>query len=486
MMNIKDFINKIELITIVNNNDGNFTHVCFDSREVANNSLFVAIKGTQTDGHKYIDKAESLGASIVVCEEMPGNLNSKITYIQVKSSSYALGIIADYYYGSPSSNIKLIGVTGTNGKTTIATSLYNLTRKLGYKTGLLSTINILIEEREIVATHTTPDPLTINKYLSEMIDSGCEYCFMEVSSHAAAQDRIAGLIFAGGIFTNITHDHLDFHKTFKDYIKAKQKFFDILPKTAFAITNIDDKNGEIIVQNTKAKKYTYSLKSASNYKVKILEKHFDGMLLDIDGQEIWTSFTGKFNAYNLIAIYACAVQLGFEKYEILKALSLVRSVEGRFETILSGTGVSAVVDYAHTPDALKNVIVTINEILEGSGKLICVVGAGGDRDKAKRPEMAEIAVSGSSKLILTSDNPRTEDPEAILDDMMQGVNLVQKKHVLRISNRKEAIRTACMMAVPGDVILVAGKGHEKYQEINGIRHHFDDKEIIVETFKELV
>lgn len=484
-MHIESFLNIIKYRKLLKNNSGDFNKPEFDSRKVDKDDLFIAIPGTVVDGHKFIDQVIEKGASIIICETLPENISNKTTYIQVDSSSEALGVIASTFYGNPSTKIKLIGVTGTNGKTTIATTLYNLTKSLGYKTGLLSTINILIDEESVSATHTTPDPLTINLYLNKMIDCGCEFCFMEVSSHATVQNRIFGLNFTGGVFTNITHDHLDFHKTFKEYIEAKQKFFNLLPKDAFAITNVDDKNGETIVQSTKAKKYTYSLQSISDYKTRILESHFDGMLISINQTEVWTNFIGKFNAYNLLSVFAVADLCGFDKSEILMQLSIIKPVEGRFETIRSESGISAILDYAHTPDALENVLTTINEILNKKGQLITVVGAGGDRDKTKRPKMASIAVDLSDKVILTSDNPRTEDPEEILNDMQKGINIKQQIKTLRITNRAEAIRTACIMSKPGDVILVAGKGHEKYQEINGVRHHFDDKEIIIKTFKEL-
>ena len=484
-MNISSFINNISLIQIVHQNSGDFEKIEFDSRKVAKNDLFVAIAGTNSDGHIFIEKAIDDGASIIICEILPQNLRKEITYILVANSSKVLGIIASIYYDEPSKKLKLIGITGTNGKTTTASSLYSLVRMLGYKAGLISTIQILIENKSINATHTTPDPLQLNKYLHEMVECGCDYCFMEVSSHSIVQNRISGLEFQGGLFTNITHDHLDFHKTFKEYIAAKQLFFSQLSQSAFAITNNDDKNGLVMLQNSKARKFTYSLKSSSDYKLKILESHFDGMLFNINGKEVWTSFIGKFNAYNLLAVYSVAIQLGFQEEEILLTITKLVPVEGRFETLRSENGITAIVDYAHTPDALQNVLSTINEIREGSGTLICVVGAGGNRDKTKRPEMAKIAAKLSDKLILTSDNPRTENPETILDEMQVGVEIIHKKKTLRILNRAEAIRTACMMATSGDVILVAGKGHEKYQEVNGVRSHFDDKEILLETFKEL-
>lgn len=484
-MKINDYIQALEAIEFISNNNGIFLNLISDSRKIENGDLFVAIRGTITDGHNYIDNVILAGAKVIVCEELPKTIKKDISYVLVKDASKALGILASEFYGNPSQKLKLIGVTGTNGKTTIATTLYNLVRELGFKAGLISTINIIIENRAITSTHTTPDQLNLNKYLKEMTDAGCEYCFMEVSSHSVVQNRIAGLTFCGGIFTNITHDHLDFHKTFKEYIKAKQMFFDQLPSDSFAITNADDKNGMVMLQNSKAKKYSYSLKSATDYKAQVIESHIDGMLLKIDNDELWTNFIGKFNAYNILAIYATAIQCGFDKNEILITLSKLNSVEGRFETLRSENGITAIVDYAHTPDALQNVLSTINDIRQGEGNLITVVGAGGDRDKTKRPEMASIAAELSTKLILTSDNPRTEDPESILDDMQAGINVIQKKKTLRITNRAEAIRTACLLAVKGDIILVAGKGHEKYQEINGVRHHFDDKEILIETFKDL-
>ncbi len=485
-MNIKNYIKNIEAISSLSGNDGEFVNIVQDSRKVVAGDLFVAIPGTLSDGHKYISQVVDNGAKVIICEQMPEKTSENVFYVCVKSSSKALGILASAYYGNPSSKLKLIGVTGTNGKTTIASTLFNLVRELGYKAGLISTIEVIIEKKAIPATHTTPDQLNLNKFLSEMVDEGCDYCFMEVSSHSVIQNRIAGLEFTGGIFTNITHDHLDFHVTFKEYIRAKQMFFDMLPAAAFALTNADDKNGNIMIQNSAAKKYSYSLKSASDFKARILENHFDGMLLKLNDHELWSTFIGKFNAYNILAVYSTAMLCGFTSNEVLMAISKLKPVEGRFETLYSPAGITAIVDYAHTPDALENVLSTINEIRQGAGNLITVVGAGGDRDKTKRPKMAEIAAELSNKVILTSDNPRTEDPEAILDDMQVGINIVNKRKTLRISNRAEAIRTACMMAIAGDVILVAGKGHEKYQDINGVKHHFDDKEVLNETFKELL
>ena len=485
MMNLNIILSKLKPVETIINNNLVFNKPEFDSRKVSTKDLFVAISGSQTDGHKFIDNAIKQDACIIVCENLPSEISSSVSYICVKSSSSALGIIASEYYGNPSKSIKLIGITGTNGKTTIATSLYNLSKLLGYKSGLLSTIRVLINDKNIDATHTTPDQITINKYLSEMVTEGCEFCFMEVSSHSTVQNRIYGLQFFGGVFTNITHDHLDFHKTFAEYIKAKQKFFQLLPKTSFALTNDDDKNGQVIIQNTKAKKHSYSLNSISEYKAKIIESYFDSTLLNINNKEIWTTFVGRFNAYNILAVYATALLSGIDEQEVLTGISLLKPVEGRFESIKSATGISAIVDYAHTPDAVKNVLSTISDVLNGEGNIITVIGAGGDRDKSKRPEMAFIAAEMSNKVILTSDNPRTENPEKILDDMIKGINLVQKRKTIRISDRAEAIRTACMLAQPGDVILIAGKGHEKYQEINGVRHHFDDKEILLQTFKEM-
>jgi UDP-N-acetylmuramoyl-L-alanyl-D-glutamate--2,6-diaminopimelate ligase len=480
-MDINVSLNKLKVVGSVLREPA-FEKIEFDSRKVAAGDMFVAIVGTASDGHDFIETAIGSGAKMIVCEKMPEKLHDDVSYIQVESSSEALGVLASDYYGNPSSKLKLVGVTGTNGKTTIAGTLYNLTRKLGYKVGLFSTVKVIVDTEVIPATHTTPDPLQLNGYLAKMVDCGCDYCFMEVSSHSVVQNRIAGLTFAGGIFTNITHDHLDFHKTFAEYIKAKQGFFTMLPQSAFAITNIDDRNGEIMYQNSKATKYKYSLLSAADFKARIVEDGFAGMQLDINGSEVWVNFIGKFNAYNLLAVYGTAILLGFDKLEVLKAMSELHPVDGRFEIIRSKEGVTAIVDYAHTPDALQNVISTINEIRCGEGTLITVVGCGGNRDKTKRPEMAAIAAEMSDKLILTSDNPRNENPEDILDDMQKGIEPQWKNRTLRISSREEAIRTACMMAKKGDIILVAGKGHEKYQEIKGVRHHFDDKEVLNNAF----
>lgn len=485
MQNINNIIDFIQVIRVISNNEGYFNKPEFDSRNISENDLFVAIQGSHTDGHNYLNDVVEKGASVIVCEKLPENPNTNVFWIVVKSSAESLGIIASEYYGNPSKKLKLVGITGTNGKTTIATTLYNLILKLGYKCGLLSTNKIMINTVEIAATHTTPDALKINSLLSEMLNSGCDYCFMEVSSHAIKQDRITGLSFTGGVFTNLTHDHLDYHKTYEDYLNSKKLFFDNLSKEAFSLTNSDDKNGKVMVQNSKSKKKTYSLHSNSNYKAVIIEKHLNGMLLKIDSTDIWSKFIGNFNAYNLLAVYATAKELGFENTEILICLSEAEMVEGRFEAIRSNNEITAIVDYAHTPDALENVLKTINEIREGKGTLITVVGCGGDRDKSKRPLMASITLKYSDKAIFTSDNPRSERPEDIINDMMEGVNPVSKKKVISISNRKEAIITACHLAKPNDIILVAGKGHEKYQEINGVKHDFDDKEILIETFKNI-
>ncbi|HPS12812.1 MAG TPA: UDP-N-acetylmuramoyl-L-alanyl-D-glutamate--2,6-diaminopimelate ligase, partial [Prolixibacteraceae bacterium] len=457
--------------------------LAFDSRKVEPGFIFFAIKGVSNDGHQFIDVAVSKGATVVVCEVMPEPVPVGVTFVLVANSMVALGKMASKFYGEPSKKMKLVGITGTNGKTTTVTLLYRLMNALGHKAGLISTIRYMVFDEELPASHTTPDQLQLNQLMGKMVDAGCDYCFMEVSSHSIDQNRIAGLDFDGAIFSNITHDHLDYHKTFDAYIKAKKKFFDELKPEAFAITNVDDKNGNVMLQNTKAKKITYSLRGMADHKCKILESHFDGTLIMIDGAELWTHFVGKFNAYNLLAVYSAALSLGFEKEDILKELSNMQPVDGRFEVIRSSTGIYAIVDYAHTPDALKNVLSTINDVRSGNVKLICVVGAGGDRDKTKRPEMAAIACELSDKIILTSDNPRTEDPLQILKDMEAGVNVVNRKKVLTISDRREAIKTASMLALPGDIILIAGKGHEPYQEIMGVKYHFDDREEVKKIFE---
>ncbi len=454
-----------------------------DSRKVETGFIFFAISGTHNDGHDYIDKAIANGAVVVVCEKNPSEINNDITYIKVENTSAGLGVIASNFYNNPSRKLKLYGVTGTNGKTTTATLLYRMATSLGFKSGLISTIVYLINDKEYQSSHTTPDQLQLNKLLAEMVNDGCEYCFMEVSSHAIDQNRIFGLDFDGAIFSNITHDHLDYHKTFDEYLRVKKQFFDFLKPEAFALTNVDDKNGIIIVQNTKAKKYTYSLRSLADYKCKIIESHFDGMLLSLDSSEVWTHFVGKFNAYNLLAVYSASLLIGFEKQDVLIELSKMVPVNGRFEVFKSPEGIFAIVDYAHTPDALENVLSTISEIRNKNEAIICVAGAGGDRDKTKRPKMASIACKYSDKVILTSDNPRTEDPKEILRDMESGVDISNSKKVLTIQDRYEAIKTAVMLAKSGDIILIAGKGHENYQEINGVKYHFDDKEVIKKIFE---
>ncbi len=480
--NIKELISDLEIKQVLGSDIEQVSAVVFDSRKVEKDCVFVAVKGTQSDGHQYIDSAVEKGASVVVCEDLPPTIHPDCCYYQVENSALALGKIAHRYFNKPSENLKLIGVTGTNGKTTIATLLYQLFQNLGYKTGLLSTVENYIHKTVIKATHTTPDAVQINRLMADMVEAGCDYCFMEVSSHAIHQHRIAGLDFDAGIFTNITHDHLDYHKTFKEYIHAKKAFFDHLKPEAVALTNADDKNGQVMLQNCQARKKTYAVKQMADYKSKSLEKHFDGTLIQINQQEFWCKLIGDFNVYNLTAIIACAAELGHDFDEILPMVSCLDSVNGRFEALRSSDGKTAIVDYAHTPDALKNVMETINGLKEAGESLICVVGAGGDRDAAKRPEMAKIACSLAEKVILTSDNPRTEDPEKILDDMEAGLDPVDKKKTLRITDRKQAINTAAMLAQKGDIVLVAGKGHETYQEINGVRHHFDDKEILKEAF----
>jgi len=475
---LTDILQNVNVLTITGDENIDIYSIEFDSRKATEGSLFAAIKGTKSDGHNYISNVIKAGAAAVVCEKMPSDQSKHTTYIEVKDSSKAFGIMASNFFDNPSEKLNLIGVTGTNGKTTIATLLYNLYSKLGYLPGLLSTIKVKIGSKTIEATHTTPDALQINRLLKQMVDEGCSHCFMEVSSHSIDQNRIAGLHFKGGIFTNITHDHLDYHKTFDEYLKVKKRFFDELPETASALSNIDDKNGKVMLQNTKALKKTYSLTRPADFKAKIIESGFEGMELIIDGDEFWTKLVGEFNVYNLLAVYASAILLGDDKQQILTALSTEEAVEGRFDFIRPQNNIYGIVDYAHTPDALKNVLDTINSIRTGNEELITVVGAGGDRDKAKRPVMAQVACNKSTKVILTSDNPRSEDPEEIIRQMEKGVGGENYMKVFSIINRKEAIKTACALAKPGDIILVAGKGHEKYQEIKGVRHHFDDKEMI--------
>ncbi len=456
--------------------------VNIDSRNVKSGDVFIAMRGTQADGHCYIDAAIAQGASVIICETMPATINPEIAYIKVVNAQSIAGKIATTYYGNPTQKLKLVGVTGTNGKTTIATLLYELMRKMGHKCGLLSTVCNYIDGTPYPATHTTPDAITLNRLLGQMADEGCEYVFMEVSSHALAQERVGGLTFAGGIFTNLTRDHMDFHETMDNYLKAKKSFFDTLPRDAFAITNADDKNGPIMVQNTRADIKKYTTRTLGDYKGRIIEIHLDGMVLEFNNREFATMLTGRFNVSNLLAIYATAVELGKEPEEVLRILSTLKPVSGRFETLHSQNGISAIVDYAHTPDAIKNVLGTINNVLNGRGNVITVVGAGGNRDKGKRPLMAQEAVKASSKVIITSDNPRFEEPQSIIDDMLAGLNDEQRKKVISITDRKEAIRTACALAQKGDVVVVAGKGHENYQDIKGVKHHFDDKEVIKEIF----
>ena len=481
-MKLQELLKNIKPTMIEGNTDVEITGVNIDSRKIKDGHLFVAMKGTQVDGHKFIGKAIESGAKAILCEDMPQEKNSGVCYIQVASTEDAVGKVATLFFGDPSKHLKLVGVTGTNGKTTIATLLYNMFRKFGYKVGLLSTVCNYIDDREVPADHTTPDPIELNELLSEMVKAGCEYAFMECSSHAIHQKRIGGLKFAGGIFTNLTRDHLDYHKTFENYRNAKKAFFDGLPKTAFAITNTDDRNGMVMVQNTKATIKTYSTRQMADFRARIIEMHFAGMYLDIDGHEVGVQFIGKFNVSNLLAVYAAARMLGMQPEDILVAMSTLHSVSGRLEPIQSPDGFTAIVDYAHTPDALENVLNAIHEVLNGKGKVITVCGAGGNRDKGKRPLMAQEAVRQSNRVIITSDNPRFEEPQDIINDMIAGLNKEQMKKVITIVDRKEAIKTACMMAQKGDVILVAGKGHENYQEIKGVKHHFDDKEVLHEIF----
>lgn len=482
MKSLKDILNGIEVLETRGDSSVSIGNIQFDSRKVAPGDLFVAVKGSHVDGHLFIEKAVEKGAVAVVCEEMPENITSSVVWVRMANTQNMFGVMASTYYGNPTRNLKVVGVTGTNGKTTIATLLYKTFTLLGYKVGLISTIKYYVGNEEFHATHTTPDALQIQELMAKMVEAGCTYCFMEVSSHAVDQDRISGIEFDGGIFTNLTHDHLDYHKTFAEYLKAKKKFFDHLPSSAFALTNADDKNGMVMLQNTRALQQTYSLKSLANFHCTILEKHFDGMLLNIGGKEVWVHFTGVFNASNLLAVMGAAILLGVTEDDILRILSELRPVSGRFEILRSPDGKYAVVDYAHTPDAIQNVLTGINDIRTGREQIITVVGAGGDRDKTKRPEMAYEAVKQSDRVILTSDNPRSEEPEQILADMMAGIEAKDQPRVLSIVNRKEAIRTACMLAHQGDIILVAGKGHENYQEIKGIKYHFDDKEVISEIF----
>lgn len=481
-MKLTEIIQPVTLTETVECTDLDITGIQMDSRLIEPGQLFVAVRGTQTDGHAYIDKAIEKGAVAVVCEQIPEVRQPGVTYLSTPDTEDAVGKLATTFYGDPTSKLDLVGVTGTNGKTTIATLLYDMFRHFGYKVGLLSTVCNYIDGEAIPTDHTTPDPITLNRLLGRMADEGCKYAFMEVSSHSVAQKRIGGLKFAGGIFTNLTRDHLDYHKTVENYLKAKKAFFDGLPKTAFALTNADDKNGMVMVQNTRAKVATYSLRTLCDFKGKVLEDGFEGMLMDINQREVNVQFIGRFNASNLLAVYGAACLLGKQPEEVLIALSMLRPVSGRFDALRSPKGYTAIVDYAHTPDALENVLNAIQEVLDGRGKVITVVGAGGNRDKGKRPLMAQEAVKQSDKVIITSDNPRFEEPQDIINDMLAGVSKEDMSRVLAIVERKEAIRTACMLAQPGDVILVAGKGHENYQDVKGVKHHFDDKEVLKEVF----
>ena len=483
-MKLSEIIRNIKVTGIVGNSEVEICDIDIDSRKAAPGHLFVAIKGTQTDGHKFIPKAVEQGASAILCEELPEETKAGITYVTVDSTEASVGPVATTFHGNPTEKLKLVGVTGTNGKTTIATLLYNMFRCLGYKCGLLSTVCNYIEGEPIPASHTTPDPIELNNLLARMVEAGCEYCFMECSSHAIAQHRIGGLTFAGGIFTNLTRDHLDYHKTFENYRDAKKAFFDMLPKSAFVITNADDKNGMFMVQNTKAAVKTYSTRTMADFRGRIIECHFEGMYLDICGREVGVQFIGKFNVSNLLAVYGAAVMLGQRPEDVLVVMSTLKSVAGRLEPIHSKDGVTAIVDYAHTPDALENVLNAIHEVLDGKqGKVITVCGAGGNRDKGKRPLMAQEAVKQSDRVIITSDNPRFEEPQDIINDMLAGLDQKQMKKVVAITDRREAIKTATMLAQKGDVILIAGKGHEDYQEIKGVKHHFDDREVVRECFE---
>ena len=482
-MKLSDLLKNIVTISITGDAECDIKGVNIDSRKVADGHLFIAMRGTQVDGHKFIPKAEELGAAAILCEQLPEEKKEGVTYVQVANTEDVVGQVATTFYGNPTSKLKLVGVTGTNGKTTIATLLYNMFRKMGHKCGLLSTVCNYVEGEAYPTDHTTPDPIELNELLGKMVDAGCEYAFMECSSHAIAQKRIGGLTFAGGIFTNLTRDHLDYHKTIENYRDAKKKFFDDMPKNAFAITNADDKNGMVMVQNTKATIKTYSIRTMADFHAKIIECHFEGMYLEVNGKEVGVQFIGKFNVSNLLAVYGAAVMLGKDPEDVLVTLSTLKSVAGRLEPIRSEEGVTALVDYAHTPDALENVLNAIHEVMEGkSGKIITVCGAGGNRDKGKRPLMAQEAVKQSDRVIITSDNPRFEEPQDIINDMLAGLNAQQMKSVVSIVDRREAIKTAVMMAEKGDVILIAGKGHEDYQDVKGTKHHFDDREEVRKAF----
>lgn len=482
-MRLNDLLREIQYTRLIlPKEEVSVSGVNIDSRLVEEGGMFIAIRGTQADGHAYIPSAEEKGAKAIVCENMPEKQNPNVAYVVVPDAQAVAGRLATTFYGNPSQRLRLVGVTGTNGKTTIATLLYDLFREMGHKCGLLSTVCNYIDGEAYPSTHTTPDAISLNRLLAQMVEAGCEYAFMEVSSHALAQERVGGLEFAGAIFTNLTRDHMDFHETMENYLKAKKSFFDNLPRNAFAITNLDDKNGPVMVQNCRGDIKNYSTRTICDYRARLVETHLDGMILEFNNREFSTMLTGRFNISNLLAIYGAAVELGKDPEEVLRVLSTLRPVSGRFETLHSADGISAIVDYAHTPDALKNVLGTINEVLRGKGNIITVVGAGGNRDKGKRPIMATEAVKGSNRVILTSDNPRFEEPQDIINDMLAGLSDEQKKNVISIVDRKEAIRTACALAQKGDVILVAGKGHEDYQDVKGVKHHFDDKEIIREIF----
>lgn len=482
-MKLNELLKAIQPTQVIGNQEVEIKEVNIDSRQVREGDLFMAMRGTQTDGHAYIASAIEKGAVAVLCEDLPEQLNNGVTYIQVKESEDAVGKLATTFYGDPTSKLKLVGVTGTNGKTTIATLLYNTFRYFGYKVGLVSTVCNYIDDEAVPTEHTTPDPITLNRLLGKMADCGCKYAFMEVSSHSIDQKRISGLKFAGGIFTNLTRDHLDYHKSVDNYLRAKKKFFDDMPKDAFCLTNLDDKNGMVMTQNTRAKVYTYSLRSLSDFKGKLLESHFEGMILDFNNRELSVQFIGKFNASNLLAVFGAAVLLGKQEEEVLVALSTLKPVSGRFETVRSPEGYTAIVDYAHTPDALVNVLNAIHGVVEGKGQIITVCGAGGNRDKGKRPLMAKEAAKLSDRVIITSDNPRFEEPQDIINDMLAGLDKDDMRKTISIVDRREAIKTACMLAQPGDVILVAGKGHENYQDVKGVKHHFDDKEVLSEIMK---
>ena len=481
MKSLRELLENVATVTITGDIEKSVSQIIFDSRQVKTGSLFIAVKGTQVDGHRFIETAIEKGATIIVCENLPDTLNKSITYIKVSDSAAVLGQMASSFYDYPSSKLKLVGVTGTNGKTTTVTLLYRLMVDLGYKVGLLSTVENIIAGEIIPSTHTTPDAVQINALIEQMVDAGCEYVFMEVSSHAIHQHRITGLTFAGGLFTNISHDHLDYHKTFKAYIEAKKMFFDILESSAFALTNLDDRRGNVMLQNTKARKFTYGLKHPANFKAKIIDNSLTGLQMELDGQEFYARLIGEFNAYNLLAVYSIGVLLNHDKMEVMQSLSKLQSAEGRFDYVLSkDQKITGIVDYAHTPDALEKVLSTIDQLKSGNSKVITVVGCGGDRDKRKRPIMAKVACDYSHQVILTSDNPRSEEPEAILQDMEAGIPPYATQKVITITNRKEAIKVACRLAKPEDIILVAGKGHEKYQEIKGVKHDFDDKEVLRE------